>query len=314
MESMTVPASDVSWQVLRGIVRQWIGSAAELSEVKPLVGGCINTTLALQTVDGQRAVIKISPHRVNRHYEDEAYQLNVMRGLGLPVPEIYACKVGTLDDPHSYILMEFIDGVNLAEARRRCSPETFDQLQMHLAELVVTLHAHTNTHYARVTGTDTQTFTSWPTFYRSVYDPIWQEVEKAKSLPVKARKQIGKIHDRLERLIDHADRPRLVHFDLWATNILARPDDDGRWWVVSLLDPNCKFGHAEAELAYLELFNTITPAFLRTYQQTFPLAPDYHRRRKLVYQLYHLINHVNHFGQEYVKPLTATLEKLEAVV
>ena len=35
---------DISWQELRRITREWAGDAAELDEVKPLVGGAINTT------------------------------------------------------------------------------------------------------------------------------------------------------------------------------------------------------------------------------------------------------------------------------
>src|SRR5262249_59360641 len=58
--------------------------------------------------------------------------------------------------------------------------------------------------------------------------------------------------------------PILTHWDLWSTNILAAPDGDGSWRIAALLDPNCKFGHAEAELAYLELFHTVTPAFMRS--------------------------------------------------
>ena len=40
---------------------------------------------------------------------------------------------------------------------------------------------------------------------------------------------------------------------------------------------NCKYAHTEAEIAYMELFHTITPAFLRAYQQGRRLHPDYHR-------------------------------------
>ena len=56
---MSLQENDISWQVLRRIVHDWAGSAAELSEVKPLEGGCINTTLALMTKSGPRAVLKI---------------------------------------------------------------------------------------------------------------------------------------------------------------------------------------------------------------------------------------------------------------
>src|SRR5690606_28503985 len=117
--------------VLRQIVHVWAGTAAELVEVQPLHGGCVNTTLALTTRTGDRAVIKITPHRVNRSYEAEAQQLDMLRGLGIPTPQVYAWQVASLDRPDSYLLMEFVDGVNLAEAKERCTAEQFEQLQVH---------------------------------------------------------------------------------------------------------------------------------------------------------------------------------------
>lgn len=302
--------NDISWQVLRRIVRDWAGAAAELDEVKPLVGGCINTTLALRTRDGTRAVLKISPHRVNREYTREAYQLNMLREMGLPAPEVYASNVASLDYPHSYLLMQFVEGVNLKQAKAACSPEQYDRLQMHLAELVLSLHERTATHYQRIADEHSGQFISWPEFYRHIYDPIWFEVDKSKALSPKCRKQIQKIHEKLPVLLAHEDRPRLVHWDIWSTNLLVAPDSRGRWWVAALLDPNCKYAHAEAEIAYMELFNTSNAAFLRAYQQTYRLGADYQCVRKFVYQMYPLLNHVRLFGAEYVKPLEGAVAKV----
>ncbi len=72
---MPVSESDISWFLLRRVVRDWLGNAAELDEVTPLAGGCINLTLRLTTKDGQRAVLKIAPHRVDRSFPREAAQL-----------------------------------------------------------------------------------------------------------------------------------------------------------------------------------------------------------------------------------------------
>jgi len=306
--------SDISWQVLRRIVRDWVGTSAELKEVKPLVGGCINTTLRLTTQAGDRAVIKISPHRVNRHYVTEAHQLEVLQRIGIPTPRVYALNLASLDNPDSYLLMEFVDGVTLAEARKLCSPEEFDQLQMHLAEIVLRMHEHSAELYSRVTNEPDKTYESWPEFYRDVYDQIWSEAEKHPSLPVKMRKQIGKVHKKLESLLAHNDRPRLVHGDMWATNILCRQDENGHWRVAGVLDPNCKFAHAESEIAYLELFKTITPAFMKTYQSRHKLDAAYHTIRRPIYQMYELINRLRAYGTEYLAPLTQVVQQTAAVV
>lgn len=305
---------DISWRTLRCIVHDWIGTAAELAEVKPLHGGSINTTVALTTTGGDRAVLKIAQHRVDHSYVREAFQLNVLRGIGVPTPQVYSSKVGTLDEPYSYLLMEFIDGIDLAAAKNSCDASQFDHVQMHLADLMQTIHSQTHSHYTRLTDGERQEFLCWPEFYRTMYDGIWQEADKLAFLPVKTRKRIARIHERLDRFIGHSDGPRLVHGDLWSSNVMARQDHFGKWWICAILDPNCKYGHSEAELAYMELFRTVTPAFLRAYQSTLRLTSDYHDIRKPIYQMYDLLNHLQLFGAEYLKPLMGVLEKTDRLV
>jgi fructosamine-3-kinase len=306
---------DISWQVLGRIVKQWGGESAEIAEVTPLDGGCISTTVAIRLTDGRKIVCKISPHRVDRSYVNEAHQLKCMSELGLPVPAVYAAKLGSLEDPFSYILMEFVEGMNLHQARHKCTAQEFDDLQAKLAEMMLKLHERTATSYGRVEiEPEPSRFESWPAFYRSVFDPIYRDVQKTEALPVKVRRQIEKIHERLDRLLAHDEVPRLVHWDVWSTNILVRPNGDGKWKIAALLDPNCKFAHFEAEIAYMTLFHTSTPAFLKAYQQQRRLTDEYHRVRKLVYQLYFLLNHVVLFGGEYVKQAVAAVDRLGAVV
>src|SRR3954451_7487612 len=108
---MSDHGGDISWQALRRIVHDWLGTAAELDEVKPFHGGSINSTLGLTTRAGERAVLKISPYRVDRSYVHEAYQLNVLRTIGVPAPQVYTCQVGSLDDPVSYLLLEHVQGM-----------------------------------------------------------------------------------------------------------------------------------------------------------------------------------------------------------
>jgi fructosamine-3-kinase len=311
---MSMGDIDISWQTLRRIVQEWAGTTAELKEFIPLHGGQINTTLELHLTDGSKAVIKLSPHRVDRSYEREAYQLTLLKSLGLPAPDVYRWKIGSLEDPISYLIIEWIEGVDMGEARKHCSGDDLEHLQRELAEHIAAMHANTNDRYMRVMA-DGETHESWPKFYRSVYDPIWHEAEKSAHLSKHCRKQIGKVHERLEKFLVHGDRPRLVHWDMWNTNIMCRQNGDGRWHVAALLDPNCKYAHAEAEVAYMELFHTVTPAFMKAYQHHHKLSPDYHRFRKPIYQLYPLINHVNLFGgQEYLKLLTQAVERTETLV
>jgi fructosamine-3-kinase len=233
----------------------------------------------------------------------------------VPTPQVFRTQVGSLDHPDSYILMEFIPGTDLSHARRQCSAEQYNHLQAELGDLVALIHNQTASLYQRhLISRQEIPCQDWPTFFRDIYDRIWYDAEKNAHLPVKVRKKIGKIHGSLERCLSHDDIPRLTHWDLWCNNLLAAADEDGHWHIVAFLDPNSKFAHAEAEIAYLELFQTVTPAFMKAYQKHHKLPADYHRVRKLVYQMYPLIDHVNLFGHEYVGPLCHIVDKLGAVV
>ena len=311
---MCALSADISWQVLRQIVQEWAGSSAELAEVRHLEGGSVSTTLDLETRDGQRAVLKITPHRVDRSYADEACQLNLLREFGLPVPRVYRWEIGTLDRPFSYLLEEFVDGQDLAAVKGCCTPEEFDALQADLADAVLRLHSNTAVQYMRVSMGEPKRFEAWAACYQETYDPIWHDVEKSGLLPPKSRKTVAKVHERLGTLLAHDDRPRLTHGDLWSTNLLLRKDEAGRWRLAALLDPNCRYGHCESELAYLELFHTVTPGFLKAYQQSRRLPPEYHRVRKPVYQLYEMLNHLCIFGVEYLKPTLAAVERVAPLV
>ena len=72
---------------------------------------------------------------------------------------------------------------------------------------------------------------------------------------------------------------------MWNTNVMVKRNASGEWKIAALLDPNCKYAHAEAEIAYMELFHTATPTFLKAYHQRHKLSPEYHRFRKPIYQL-----------------------------
>jgi fructosamine-3-kinase len=313
---MALAASDISWPTLRQIVRDWAGADAELDEVKLLDGGSIATTVVLHTKSGDRAVLKLTQHRVDRAYADEAHQLKLLREIGIPTAEVYRCEIGTLDSPFSYLLMEFREGIDLAKAKAECTAEQIKFVQAELAELVPQIHSQTDEHYRRVScDGSSERFDKWAHLFREAYDPIWAEAEKTGHLPPKTRKQITRLHERLPQLLAHPDCPRLLHGDLWSANILVNKHaSDGKWHVTAILDPACRYGDVECELAYLELFHTVNGDFLRTYLGDKHLANDYHRVRKPIYHLYELLNHLQLFGTEYLKPTLAAVERVAHLV
>ena len=114
----------------------------------------------------------------------------------------------------------------------------------------------------------------------------------------------------MQSLLDHLDQyltepafPSLLHGDLWGGNFVTGPD--GHAW---LIDPAVYVGHFEADLAMTELFGGFKRAFYDAYREANEIPPGYYDRRDL-YNLYHLLNHLNLFGGSYLAPVRDTLRR-----
>jgi fructosamine-3-kinase len=104
-------------------------------------------------------------------------------------------------------------------------------------------------------------------------------------------------------LKNHAPQPALLHGDLWSGN--AGFTHEGP----VVFDPAVYYGDREADLAMTELFGGFPREFYRAYEETYPLDAGYPRRKHL-YNLYHLLNHLNLFGAGYLRQVQETLSLL----
>ena len=93
----------------------------------------------------------------------------------------------------------------------------------------------------------------------------------------------------------------LIHGDLWSGNIIPGPNGQA-----CLIDPAAHFAWAEADLAMTTLFGHPPQSFFAAYNAERPLEPDYQDRFEL-YNLYHLLNHLNLFGTSYLPGVEALL-------
>lgn len=106
---------------------------------------------------------------------------------------------------------------------------------------------------------------------------------------------------RIEKLFKrYAPIPSLLHGDLWSGNAGFMPEGP------VIFDPAVYYGDREADLAMTELFGGFPAAFYAAYQKEYPLDGGYSRRKHL-YNLYHLLNHLNLFGAGYRAQVEATL-------
>lgn len=115
-------------------------------------------------------------------------------------------------------------------------------------------------------------------------------------------KQTERLARRLPELVPEQPAS-LIHGDLWSGNALA--DRGGN---PALIDPAAHYGWAEAELAMTTLFGGFPEVFYRAYQELNPRPPGLWERFE-IYNLYHLLNHLNLFGGGYRAQVTGILRR-----
>jgi fructosamine-3-kinase len=104
----------------------------------------------------------------------------------------------------------------------------------------------------------------------------------------------------------HRPLPSLLHGDLWGGNWAA--DESGKPVV---FDPAVYFGDREADLAMTRLFGGFGRAFYDAYESAWPLEAGATLRFDL-YNLYHVLNHLNLFGGGYRGQAEALIDRLLA--
>jgi len=95
----------------------------------------------------------------------------------------------------------------------------------------------------------------------------------------------------------------LLHGDLWGGNWAAR---DGEPVV---FDPAVYYGDRETDIAMTKLFGGFDAEFYWAYEEAWPMAPGSAERIKL-YQLYHVLNHLNLFGSSYLNRALTIMREL----
>jgi fructosamine-3-kinase len=103
-----------------------------------------------------------------------------------------------------------------------------------------------------------------------------------------------RLNENLEALFsDYEPTASLLHGDLWGGN-----------WAASnglpvIFDPAVYYGDRETDIAMTQLFGGFGREFYSAYQDSWPMQTGYEDRLKL-YQLYHVLNHLNLFGGSYL--------------
>jgi len=107
-----------------------------------------------------------------------------------------------------------------------------------------------------------------------------------------------------KRFSSHRPQPSLIHGDLWNGN--AAMTDDGE---PVIFDPAVHYADRECDLAMTRLFGGFSDHFYSAYDAEWPPEPGRDERLPW-YQLYHVLNHANLFGQPYTDRAKTLITRL----
>ncbi len=296
-----------------------LAPGASLEARRPVGGGDINRAYRLTLSDGTELFSKANASSLLPMFEAEAEGLAALRATGtIGVTEVLGIGLEPAEfgQDAAFLLLRWMDS-----GSRRA-----DFWEMFAEELAAMHAADTSFVFAgkdgavTVSGTPRYGFSidnyigstpqintpkgSWVDFFRECrLHPQVRMAYDGGYLERSAMRQADSVMERLESLLPEPDQPSLLHGDLWGGNFMTGPD--GKAW---LIDPATYVGHREADLAMTELFGGFAPAFYTVYRSIANVDPEYNDRSDL-YNLYHLLNHVNLFGYSYVGSVERILDR-----
>lgn len=260
-----------------------------------LGGGCINNGSRLKTTSGNTFFLKTNTNSPSDMFIREAEGLEALSVPGGPrAPKVF------LSGP-DFLLIE-----DLAPSSRAA-----DYWSVFGRQLAV-LHNNTNPKFGfdhdNYIGSTPQ-INIWTDDghdffgeHRLLYQT--QRAEMRGLLGEKEMRQIENLVNRLVELIP-GQPASLIHGDLWSGN--AMTDDAGQ---PAIIDPAAHYGWAEADLAMTSLFGSFPDVFYHAYTEVRKLDNGY-RERFQIYNLYHLLNHLNLFGTGYLGQVRSTLNSVQ---
>jgi fructosamine-3-kinase len=276
-------------------VKVWLASSGqgELLRASPVGGGCIHKAQILHTVAGGRFFLKTNQSAPEDMFLREAEGLQALRVEGGPtIPQVIL--VG-----EDFLLLEDLQPVS----KRNDFWELYGRqlAYLHLQQNPQFGFPHDN--YIGSTVQQNGWMEDGIEFFQQ--RRLLPQIRWAVDRGYFDREDQKRCESLVARLVDllPGGPAVMIHGDLWSGNLIS--DSQGG---PALIDPAAHYGWAEADLAMTDLFGSYPEKFYSAYLADNPL-PSGFRERYPVYNLYHLLNHLNIFGRQYLAGVQEIIQR-----
>lgn len=265
--------------------------------IESVSGGCINQAWKITDSNKQFWFIKENECSLVAMFEAEAEGLNeIQRSNSIRVPKPL-CYGKTND--FSYLVLEYIP--MQSSTNQRVSGKQ-------LAKMHKTSHKRFGWHRNNTIGSTPQLntqYTQWAEFWKEQRLLYQLELAHHKGYPDSAYEAGLKLAENLELFFStYQPTPSLLHGDLWGGNCATDLKNNP-----VIFDPALYYGDRETDIAMTELFGGFNQQFYSAYDAAYPLDSGY-KTRKILYNLYHILNHYNLFGGGYASQAASMTKQL----
>ena len=262
-----------------------------IAYTESLSGGSIAEIQKIKLRSGRFFILKTLPHSQKDMLIKERHGLDEIRKTNtILAPQIFL-------EGETFLLIEYIQPGQLLD--RGVFFRKFGQQFAALHRYQATTFGFYEDNFIGATpqlnGPSPSESLNWPEFYFNKRLLVQYELaEKNRYVTSEMNESFLYLENHIEQILSGSKEPPcLLHGDLWSGNFIV--DTQENCW---LIDPAVYYGHRELDLAMTRLFGGFDPSFYQAYRESFPLAEDYSYREP-VYQLYHILNHLNLFGRGY---------------
>ena len=277
-----------------------VGAKLRREPVARVHGGSINACYRWESEAGP-IFVKIAPARSSEMFAAEAAGLEELRSAdAVRVPRVLGVGADAVD---AWLALEWIKSV--APSR---STDTV------LGEQLARQHRFTSPAFGwrrdntiGSTPQPNQWLEDWVTFFGRYRLRYQLDLAADNDFGGRLQERGGALLDRLGELFaGHRPAPSLLHGDLWAGNRCG--DEKGQ---PVIFDPAVYFGDREVDLAMTRLFGGFNAGFYSAYEAVWPVDSGADTRANL-YNLYHVLNHLNLFGSGYLRQAVSLIDSLMA--
>lgn len=260
-------------------------------------GGDISAAWRIAGPDGA-VFIKTGPPTATELFAAEADGLaEIAASQSVRVPGVLATGIA---GESAFLALEWLE-LELADAKT----ETL------LGEQIAAMHACTadsfGWHRDNTIGLTPQhnpRTDDWTVFFREHRLRYQLQLAAKNGFRGELQKRGEQLLNRLPKLLGETPpKAALLHGDLWG----------GNWGCSAgrpvVFDPAVYYGDRESDIAMTRLFGGFGRRFYQAYEAHFPKSDGY-RERDCLYQLYHVLNHLNLFGGGYLGRAVALIDEL----